>query len=131
MLKMIAAQSTKGVKEEDAATKEYEKIYDLFIEGKFEEAKAAKAAADSTYGNSYWTPQLLYIESIYFVSKHEDSNAITTLTSLSSQFSTSPLAQKANTMIDVLHRRKEIEKYLTDLQITRLADDEPSPFGES
>jgi hypothetical protein len=73
----------------------------MFIEGKFEEAKAAKAAADSFYGNSYWTPQLLYIESIYFVSKHEDSSAIETLTSLKDQFAGSPMAAKAETMIDV------------------------------
>ncbi len=116
-----------AIKEEDAATKAYEKIYDLFIEGKFDEAKAAKAAADSVYGNSYWTPQLLYIESIYFVSKHEDSNAIQTLTQLTNQFASSPLSQKAQTMIDVLSRRSEIEAYLTNLQITRLSEDEPSP----
>jgi outer membrane protein assembly factor BamD (BamD/ComL family) len=120
-----AVQETKA---EDAATKEYEKIYDLFIEGKFDEAKAAKAAADSTYGNSYWTPQLLYIESIYFVSKHEDSSAIETLTSLKDQFATSPMAAKAETMIDVLSRRAEIEDYLTNLQITRLPEDEPAPI---
>jgi tetratricopeptide (TPR) repeat protein len=119
--------STKTSKEEDAATNEYEQIYELFIEGKFEEAKAATKVADSLYGNSYWTPQLLYIESIYFVSKREDSSAIQTLTQLSTQFASSPLSQKAQTMIDVLGRRKEIEAYLTNLQITRLSDDEPSP----
>ena len=112
---------------EDAATKEYEKIYDLFIEGNFEEAKTAKAKADSIYGKSYWTPQLLYIESIYYVSKREDSIAINRLTSVTEQFASSPLSQKAQTMIDVLNRRKEIETYLTNLQITRLSEDEPSP----
>ena len=30
-------------------------------------------------------------------------------------------------MIDVLKRRYEIEAYLTNLQITRLSEDEPSP----
>ncbi|MEP6466022.1 MAG: hypothetical protein ABJB05_06935, partial [Parafilimonas sp.] len=120
--------SSKTTKEEDAATKEYEKIYDLFIEGKFDEAKAAKTVADSLYGNSYWTPQLLYIESIYFVSKREDSNAIQTLTQLTTQFASSGLSEKAKTMIDVLHRRSEIEAYLTNLKITRLSDDEPSPI---
>jgi tetratricopeptide (TPR) repeat protein len=113
---------------EDAATKEYEKIYDMFIEGKFDEAKAAKATADSLYGNSHWTPQLLYIESIYLVSKHEDSSAIETLTSLKDQFAGSPMAAKAETMIDVLSRRAEIEDYLTNLQITRLPEDEPAPI---
>ncbi|MBS1748046.1 MAG: hypothetical protein JST21_17920 [Bacteroidetes bacterium] len=127
--KMLAAQSS-GVnnKTADAATKEYEKVYDLFIEGNFEAAKAEKSKADSMYGNSYWTPQLLYIESIYFVSKHEDSNAINTLSSLTEQFASSPLSEKAKTMIDVLNRRKEIETYLTNLKITRLPEDEPSPI---
>ncbi|HYK45536.1 MAG TPA: hypothetical protein VEV83_10235 [Parafilimonas sp.] len=113
-------------KPEDAATKEYERIYNLFIEGNFDEAKTAKAHADSTYGNSYWTPQLLYIESIYYVSKREDSTAIAALTNLTTQFANTPLAEKAQTMIDVLGRRKEIEAYLTNLQITRLSEDEPS-----
>jgi outer membrane protein assembly factor BamD (BamD/ComL family) len=119
--------TTKNKQPADAATKEYEKIYDLFIEGNFEEAKTAKAKADSIYGKSYWTPQLLYIESVYYVSKREDSVAIDKLTSLTSQFASSPLSQKAQTMIDVLGRRQEIEAYLTNLQITRLPEDEPSP----
>ena len=111
---------------EDSATVAYENVYNLFIEGNFEQAKAAKAKADSSFGHSYWTPQLLYIESIYYVSKREDSSAINTLTDITQQFASSPLSQKAQTMIDVLHRRKDIESYLTNLQITRLSDDEPS-----
>jgi tetratricopeptide (TPR) repeat protein len=127
--KLLASKpKANGPKVEDTATREYEKIYDMFIEGKFEEAKAAKAVADSLYGNSHWTPQLLYIESIYFVSKHKDSNAIETLTSLKDQFAGSPMSEKAETMIDVLSRRSEIEDYLTNLQITRLSEDEPSPI---
>jgi outer membrane protein assembly factor BamD (BamD/ComL family) len=110
----------------DPATTEYERIYNLFIEGKFDEAKTAKATADSLYGNSHWTPQLLFIESIYYISKREDSTAIETLTSLTTQFNNTPLAQKAETMIDVLRRRSEIENYLTTLQVTRLPEDEPS-----
>ncbi len=112
---------------EDSATTAYENIYDLFIEGNFEQAKADKAKADSMYGNSHWTPQLLYIESIYYVSKHNDSTAINKLTALTSQFANSPLSKKAQTMIDVLRRRKQIELYLTNLKVTRLPDDEPSP----
>ncbi len=125
--KLLNNPSNKKNNGEDAATKAYEKIYDLFIEGKFDEAKAAKSVADSLYGHSYWTPQLLYIESVYFVSRHDDSSAIKTLTQLKSQFASSPLSQKAQTMIDVLRRRKEIETYLANLKITRLPEDEPSP----
>lgn len=112
---------------DDPATKQYEAIYDMFVEGNFEKAKTEKAKADSVYGNSYWTPQLLYIESIYYVSKKEDSTAIVKLTSLA-QSNNTALAEKATTMIDVLSRRKEIEDYLTALQVTRLSEDEVSPI---
>ena len=125
--KLLANSSTSKEQPEDAATKAYENVYDLFIEGKFDEAKAAKMQADSLYGDSHWSAQLLYIESIYYVSKHEDSAAIERLTQLTDQFSDSPLAQRAQTMIDVLRRRPQIERYLTNLQITRLPDDEPAP----
>ncbi len=111
----------------DSATAAYENIYDLFIEGNFEQAKADKAKADSMYGNSHWTPQLLYIESIYYVSKRDDSTAINKLTALNTQFAGSPLSTKAETMIDVLKRRRQIETYLTNLKVTRLPEDEPSP----
>lgn len=104
------------------ATKKYQEIYNQFIEGNFAEAKKQKAAADSVYGDSYWTPQLLYIESIYYVSEREDSAAINRLVKLQQKFVNTPLADKATTMIDVLKRRKQIEQYLTNLQITRNED---------
>ena len=105
-----------------SATKKYEQIYNMFIEGDFTNARAEKKAADSVYGKSYWTPQLLYIESIYYVTQKDDSTAIKVLTDLSSQFATSPMAEKAKTMIGVLSRRAEIEDYLTKLQVTRNLD---------
>lgn len=108
----------------DPATLKYKEIYNLFIEGKFEQAKNEKAKADSVYGNSYWTPQLLYIEAIYYVSVHEDSTAINRLTNLQTLTTDTAFAEKATTMIDVLHRRREIETYLTNLQIKRYEEDE-------
>ncbi len=123
-VKLKNPTSANAVKQPDAATLKYKDIYTLFIEGEFEKAKMEKAAADSVYGQTYWTPQLLYIESIYYVSKREDSVAINSLENLAKLFPQSPLAEKANTMIDVLRRRKDIEDYLTALQITRLKDDE-------
>jgi len=108
----------------DPATLKYKEIYDLFIEGKFEEAEKEKGKADSMYGNSYWTPQLLYIEAIYYVSKREDTTAINRLNNLKDMYAESPLAEKAETMIDVLSRRQEIETYLTNLKIERYKDDE-------
>ena len=105
-----------------AATKKYEAIYDLFIEGQFNEAKNQKKVADSVYGKSFWTPQLLFIESIYYIKQREDSTAIRVLTDLTNLNSSSALAQRAKTMIDVLKRRKEIEDYLTKLEVTRNVD---------
>src|SRR5205085_11105466 len=104
MLKDAAASSTPGApaKKTDAATKKYEEIYNLFISGRFEEAKEEKRKADDLYGKSYWTPQLLFIESIYYIRVKEDSAAINRLNAIISNFSGSPLADKARTMIDVL-----------------------------
>ena len=69
------------------ATKTYENIYDLFIEGKFDDAVAQKKIADSIYGENYWTPQLLYIESVYYIKQQNDSAAISELKKLGEQIS--------------------------------------------
>lgn len=100
----------------------YEKVYNLFIEGAFSEAVAAKKKADSVFGKDYWTQQLLFIESIYYVRQKEDSTAIGLLNELIKKDSKSPLAERAATMIDVLKRRKQIENYLTNLEIERRED---------
>ncbi len=131
--KSLASLQSQGKKASEKSisnpvTKAYQTIYNLFIEGNFAEAKQQKAVADSLYGNSYWTPQLLYIESVYYVSEHEDSLAIKELTNLETQFNSSPLAAKAATMIDVLKRRNEIESYLTNLQVTRNYDTSNAPI---
>jgi hypothetical protein len=99
------------------ATKTYENIYDLFIEGRFDEAIAQKKIADSLYGENYWTPQLLYIESVYYVRQRDDSTAIAGLQKIQSNYANTPLAEKAAIMIDVLKRRKQIEDELTKYEI--------------
>lgn len=101
------------------ATKEYEAIYDMFIEGRFAEAEAAKQKADSTYRTNYWQPQLLYIEAVYNIKQRNDSAAKTILNTLIAQDASSPMAGKAKTMLDVLSRRQQIEDELTRLQIER------------
>lgn len=101
----------------------YEGIYNMFIEGNFEQAVAAKKKADSTYGSSYWSPQLLYIEAVYYIKQHQDSNAIVSLKNIQQLYPKSPLKDKATTLIDVLGRRAAIEKYLTDLQVTRAEEE--------
>lgn len=105
------------------ATGVYEKIYDQFIEGNFTEAFARKQKADSLYGETYWTPQQLYIESVYYIQRRNDSIAIATLNKITSKFPNTPLAQKAITLIDVLKRRDQIEAELRNLQIERPAED--------
>ena len=106
------------------ATKLYEDIYNLFIEGDFDKAMAEKKKADSLYGVNYWTPQLLYIEALHNVKNRDDSAAIKGLETIIANNPTSPLKEKAETMIDVLKRRGEIEKYLTNLEITRAEENQ-------
>jgi tetratricopeptide (TPR) repeat protein len=110
-------------KKDPAATKRYEDIYNLFIEGDFEKAVALKKQADSAYGANYWSPQLLYIESVYYIRNREDSTAINILKQVITKYPSSPLKQKAVTMIDVLKRRASIENYLTKLNVVREKED--------
>ncbi|MGF2413114.1 type IX secretion system periplasmic lipoprotein PorW/SprE [Ferruginibacter sp.] len=122
MLNNPAALNSKT--KDPAATKTYEHIYDLFLEGKFDEALSEKKKADAQYGVNYWTPQLLYIEALYNVKQRNDSLAIVGLNNIIQNNPSSPLKDKAATMIDVLKRRKEIEAYLTNLQVTRVQDEQ-------
>lgn len=105
------------------ATKTYERIYDLFIEGNFEEAIAQKKVADSIYTNNFWSPQLLFIESVYYIRQRQDSTAKVVLNNIISGFSQTPLAAKAVIMLDVLNRRQQIEEELRNLVVNRPAED--------
>ena len=115
--------TTSGINNATEATKSYEKIYDLFVEGRFDEALAQKKAADSLYGENYWSPQLLYIQSVYFIKQRDDSSAISSLRTIETKYPKSPLAAKATTMIDVLGRRAQIEEELTNLQVQRIGEE--------
>lgn len=106
----------------EEVTKTYNDIYNLFVEGRFDEAEAAKKQADSLYKSNYWEPQLLYIEAVYHIRKREDSIAKNSLQTLIGQDPNSPMAEKAQTMIDVLNRRKEIEDELSRYQIQHFED---------
>ncbi len=111
-------------KNNPVVSKMYQHIYDLFIEGGFDSAIVMKKTADSIHGNNYWTPQLTYIEAIYYVQCDQDLDAIVKLDTLITLFPTSPLSEKAKTLIDVLRRRKEIEAYLSSLEITRAPEED-------
>ncbi len=113
------AAKPKLEKKNDPVEKQYENIYGMFLAGRFDEAKEAKLLADKQYGNTYWTPQLLYIESIYYIKQKDDTTAIQKLQSIEQLFANTPLADKATTMIDVLQRRSQIESYLTNLTIEK------------
>lgn len=106
----------------EVATRQYEEVYNLFVEGKFKEAEEEKQNADKQYGKNFWTPQLLFIEAIYYIKQRQDTAAINRLQSITTTFASSPLAEKAKDMVSVLKRRKEIEAYLTNLQIDKNED---------
>ncbi|RYZ60359.1 MAG: tetratricopeptide repeat protein, partial [Chitinophagaceae bacterium] len=108
-----------------AATKAYEDVYNLFIEGRFGEAQTAKRIADSTYKTKYWNPQLLYIEAVYHIRQRQDSVATNVLQTIVRQ-NNKGMADKAQNLINVLARRQQIEDELTRLQITRPSDNEPA-----
>ncbi|MEO6681536.1 MAG: tetratricopeptide repeat protein [Ginsengibacter sp.] len=107
-------------RKDETGTKIYQEIYNLFIEGDFKKALEQKKAADNLYGLSFWSPQLLYIESVYYINNREDSTAISILNQLMTQYPASPMSDKAATMINVLNRRDSIESYLTNLEIERI-----------
>lgn len=119
---LLHPEKMNPTKNNPAATARYEKIYELFIEGKFKEALQEKQNADSLYGNTYWNPQLLYIEAVYNVHQKNDSAAILVLNQIVNLYPKEPLREKAAIMIDVLKRRKSIENYLTNLQIKRVEE---------
>ena len=131
LVQKINASKNPVVVSKDAKTIAYENIYNLFISGKFDEAQQEKKLADSLYGSSYWTPQLLYIESLYHIKQKNDSVAIVTLTNLERNFPGTPMAEKAAVMKDVVNRRAEIEDYLTRTNIVRQTEDSVViPFDE-
>ena len=101
------------------ATNAYEEIYNLMISGKFDEALIKKKIADSTYGQNKWSPQLLYIESLYYINKKQDSIAIETLRKITTLYPNSSLSEKAQLFASVISRRSEIEKELTEKNIQK------------
>jgi TolA-binding protein len=104
------------------ATKTYEHIYDLFIEGKFSDAVTEKKVADDKYGKNFWTPQLLYIEAVYYIRQRQDSTAINVLNQILQQFPGTSLAGKATNLIAVLGKRAAIEEELSKLEVIRNTD---------
>lgn len=99
------------------ATKAYENVYNLYIEGKFGEAERAKRAADSIYHTTFWQPQLLYIEAVYNIKQRQDSVAKNVLQTIIAQNTNTNLTEKAQNLLSVLNRRKQIEDELNKYQM--------------
>ena len=104
------------------ATAIYQNVYNMFIEGDFVKALQLKQQADSLYGRNYWTPQLLYIQAVYYIHQRSDSLAKAELSNIMKLFPNSPMFARAANLLGVLGRRKEIEEYLTNLDIERPVD---------
>jgi len=105
------------------ATRAYEKVYDNLIEGNFDEAAAEKLKLDSMYGDKYWTPQLLYIEALYYIHYRYDSIGKSTLNNIITKYQGSVIAAKAKNILRVLNERERIENYLRTLHVTRMPED--------
>ena len=104
-------------------TQYYDKVYDLFLSGKFELARAEKRKADSLYGENNWSPQLLYIEAVYYIKNKQDSLAIDALNKIPSLYPNSPVAMKAGLLADALNRREIIENELRSISVSRQTED--------
>src|SRR5690606_39194440 len=74
-------------------------------------------------GQGYWTPQQMYIESVYYIRERQDSTALDILNKINTRYPGTALADKAKTMIDVLGRRSQIEEELRNLQVERPPED--------
>jgi len=105
------------------ATQAYETVYEHFIEGHFDQAAGEKLKLDSVFGEKYWTPQLLYIEALYYIHYRYDSIGKATLNKIITRFPGTVMSSKAKNVLRVLNERERIETYLRNLHITRMSDD--------
>ena len=110
--KLLLTGKDPAIEKQSQATSLYQSIYDLFVSGNYEQAMQLKKNADSIYGRNHWTPQLMYVEAVYHIQKRSDSIAINRLGYIVQNFQSSPLAEKAETLIRVISRRDSIEKEL-------------------
>ncbi len=106
-----------------AVTQDYDKVYDLFLSGKFDLARAEKRKADSLHGENNWSPQLLYIEAVYYIKNKQDSIAIDALNKIPSLYPNSPVAMKAGLLADALNRREMIENELRSISVSKETED--------
>ena len=75
------------------------------------------------YGDKYWTPQLLYVEALYYIHYRYDSIGKSTLNNIITKYQGSVIAAKAKNILRVLNERERIENYLRTLHVTRMPED--------
>ena len=119
----IHQQGAEDLPARTQATRAYENVYEHFIEGHFDEAAAEKLKLDSTYGDKYWTPQLLFIEALYYMHYRYDSIGKVTLNKIITKYQGTVMAAKAKNVLRVLNERERIENYLRNLNVSRLPED--------
>jgi outer membrane protein assembly factor BamD (BamD/ComL family) len=112
---------TKEINEQ--ANKLYQEIYNLYTAGNLDQAFAKKRSVDSLNTNNDWTPQMLYIEAAYYAKERKDSLAIVALDVIISQYSTSGVYDKAQSLKNALSRRTIIEHELELLKINKTSID--------
>lgn len=112
-------KTSKELNQKKAVEDEYKNMYQLLIEGKFDEAIEKRKTIPLADSTSIWAPKLLFLEAIYHIRQQKDSLAIAALQLISKNYSTSEIAGNVATWIDVLQRRKEIEQYLSKLEIQK------------
>jgi hypothetical protein len=105
------------------ATQAYEMVYEQLIEGHFDEAAKEKLKLDSLYGQKYWTPQLLYVEALYYIHYRYDSIGKVTLNKIINGYPGTQMAEKAKNVLRVLNERERIENYLRNLHVSRMPED--------
>ncbi len=95
----------------------YDEVYLAYIEGNFAKALDLKKGLDTTESNNYYTPQLLYVETIYHLKTDQPDYAKANLQSIISRNTNPDMTAKAKILLDVINRKGEIEAYLNALQI--------------
>jgi hypothetical protein len=90
------------------ATQLYQKIYNLYLSGNYQEAYNTKKQADEKFGTTYWSPQLLYIQAVYQAKISNDSAALQSLNDLISLYPDSKMVSKAESLIEAIKNRKAI-----------------------
>ena len=104
----LLSQSNKATNKNDGQSGDslYTIIYDNFATGNYQKALLLKKEADAVFGDSLWTPQLLFIEAAYHAQAQNDSTAIRLLRELQIRFSDSPLFEKATFLLEAIAKRK-------------------------